>query len=272
METENKINTSKKRSILLSILLSLVTPGLGHLYNGKLKLAIIIPISFIVVTNIIYQLSLVKSFLFLVILVLIFLGTYIFTIIHSVYLAKNNKEYQLKHYNKFYFYILFVIIYFAIGEIIPLNSSIRTFSIPTTGMENTLMAEDFILADMDYYNFNKVVRNDLVIFNDPRYPTQLLIKRAIAFEDEKISIENGNIFINGQAFEEKNKSIIFEADFFADLTETVIPKDHIFFIGDNRPNSLDSRMFGSIATNSIKGKPLYVYFSNSLNRIGQYVN
>jgi len=265
METENKINVTKKRSILLSILLSIITPGLGHLYNGKLKLALLIPISFIIVTNVLYQLSLVKSFLFLVILVLIFLFTYLFAIIHSVYLAKNNKEYQLKHFNKSY-------IYFAIGEIIPLNSSIRTFSIPTTGMENTLMAEDFILADMDYYNFNKVKRNDLVIFNDPRYPTQLLIKRAIAFEDEKISIENGNIFINGQAFKEKNKSIIFEIDYFADLKETAIPKGHIFFIGDNRPNSLDSRMFGSISINSIKGKPLYVYFSNSFNRVGQYVN
>ena len=106
METENKINVTKKRSILLSILLSIITPGLGHLYNGKLKLALLIPISFIIVTNVLYQLSLVKSFLFLVILVLIFLFTYLFAIIHSVYLAKNNKEYQLKHFNKSYIYLL----------------------------------------------------------------------------------------------------------------------------------------------------------------------
>jgi signal peptidase I len=183
-------------------------------------------------------------------------------------LAKRSSNYQLKNYNRFYIYLLWPILYFGIGELLPANNSISTFSIPTNGMENTLMVDDMIFADMNYFNFNTVKRNDLVIFNDPKYPHKLLIKRAIAFEDEKISIVNGKIFINEQAYKENNQKIIYETDYYADLNETVIPKNHIFFIGDNRPNSLDSRMFGTVPEHMVKGKPLYIYLSDSFNRIG----
>jgi signal peptidase I len=272
MNTENQINTTKKRSILLSILLSIITPGLGHLYNGKLKLALFIPISFIIVTNVIYHLSLVKSFLFLVILVLIFICTYLFAIIHSAFLAKKNQEYSLKYFNKTYLYILFVIFYFGISGIIPTNSSIGTSSMPTDGMENTILVEDMFLSDMDYYANNQLRRNDLVLFLDPRTGNQLLIKRVIAVEGDSISILNGKIFLNDQLLNEDNPNIIFEKGNYFDLEKTVIPSKHFFCIGDNRPSSLDSRMFGSVSVNSIKGKPLYIYFSNSINRIGTYLN
>lgn len=188
METEIKSSATKKRSILLSIILSIITPGLGHLYNGKLKLALFIPISFIVVTNVIYHLSLVKSFLFFVIMVLILICTYLFAIIHSAFLAKRNKKYSLKYFNKSYIYILFAIFYFGISEIIPANSSIGTSRMPTDGMENTILVEDMFLSDMDYYVKNQLKRNDLVLFLDPRTKNQLLIKRVIAVEGDSISI------------------------------------------------------------------------------------
>ena len=272
METENKIITTKKRSILLSIVLSIITPGLGHLYNGKLKIALIIPISFIIITNVIYHLSLVKSFLFLVILVLIFLGTYLFAIIHSAILAKRNQEYILKHFNKFYFYILFVITYYAIGEIIPTNSSIHTFSMPTVGMEKTILVEDMFLADIDYYKYNQMKRNDLVLFIDPETQNQLIIKRVIAVGGDSLAISNGKILLNGKVLFEDNPNIIFDNGNYYDFENTLIPKNYFFCIGDNRPGSLDSRMFGPVSVNSIRGKPLYIYFSNSINRIGTYLN
>ena len=39
-------------------------------------------------------------------------------------------------------------------------------------------------------------------------------------------------------------------------------------MGDNRPNSLDSRMFGAVSERNVEGKPLYVYYSDSFDRIG----
>jgi signal peptidase I len=258
----------KKRSKILSLLLSILTPGLGHLYNGKLIWAVAIPIIFFIVYDIIYNSSLIKSFTFFLVFILFAIYVYIFSIVHSMVLAKRNSNYQLKSYNRVYIYLLWPILYFGLAPLLPGNNSIRPFNIPTNSMENTLKAGDMIFADMDYYKGMEVKRNDIVIFNAPKSPYELMIKRAMAFEGEKISIANGKIFINGKEYKENNPNIIYENDSHVDLDETIIPKDHIFFLGDNRPNSLDSRMFGAVPGKNVEGKPLYVYFSDSFDRIG----
>ena len=158
--------------------------------------------------------------------------------------------------------------YFGIGGLLPENNSIKPFDIPTDGMANTLKIDDMIIADMDYYKVTEVKRNDIVIFSDPALSHKLMIKRAIALESEKISIINGKIFINGKEYKENNSDIIYQNNNKDDVHETVIPEDCIFVMGDNRPNSLDSRNFGSIMKENVKGKPLYIYFSGSFNRIG----
>ena len=139
-------------------------------------------------------------------------------------------------------------------------------------MEKTLRAGDLIMADMDYYNSNKVNRNDIAILSSTNSPDELMIKRVIAFGGEKISIVDGKIFIDGKEYAESNPNLILENNSSDDLGEMTIPKDHIFIIGDNRPNSLDSRMFGTIPVKNLKGKPLYVYFSSNLNRIGTKID
>ncbi len=259
---------TKKRSKILSLLLSILTPGLGHLYNGKFIWAVAIPVIFIIIYDIIYYFSLIKSFTFFLIFVLFAIYVYIFSIVHSIVLAKRNSNYQLKSYNRVYIYLIWPILYFGIGQLLPGNNSIRPFNIPTNSMENTLKAGDMIFVDMDYYKSADVKRNAIVIFSSPESPHKLMIKRAIALEGEKISIVNGKIFINGKEYRENNPDIIYENKNFADLHETVIPEDHIFVIGDNRPNSLDSRNFRSVPEENVKGKPLYIYFSNSFDRIG----
>ena len=263
----NNIST-KKRSKIISLLLSILTPGLGHLYNGKLVWAVAIPIIFFIIYYIIYYFLLIKSFTFFLIFILFAIYVYIFSIVHSIVMAKRNTNYQLKSYNRVYIYILWPILYFGLVSLLPINNSIRPFNIPTNSMKNTLQTGDMIFADMDYYKSMKVKRNDIVIFDAPESPHKLIIKRAIAFEGERISIVNGKIFINEKEYKEDNPNIIYENDIYSDFPETTIPKDHIFFLGDNRPNSLDSRMFGSIPEESVRGKPLYIYFSNSLGRMG----
>lgn len=263
----NNIST-KKRSKILSLLLSILTPGLGHLYNGKFVWAIAIPTIFFIIYDIIYNSSLIKSFTFFLVFILFAIYVYIFSIVHSMVLAKRNSNYQLKSYNRVYIYLLWPILYFGFAPLLPGNNSIMPLKIPTNSMEYTLKAGDMILADMDYYKSMEVKRNDIVIFSNPESVNKLMIKRAIAFGDEKISIVNGKIFINEKEYKENNPNIIYENDNYYDFPETVIPKDHIFFLGDNRPNSLDSRMFGAVPGKNIRGKPLYIYFSDSLDRIG----
>ena len=263
--------STKKRSKILSLLLSIITPGLGHLYNGKLIWAVVIPVIFLTIYEIFYYYSLIKSFTLLLIFILFAIGVYVFSIVHSIILAKRNSNYQLKSYNRVYIYLIWPLLFYFISPLLPGNNSIRPFNVPTNSMENTLHTGDMITADMDYYKSKDVKRNDIIIFSSPEYPHEYMIKRAIAFEGEKISIANGKIFINGNELKEDNPNIIYQDNNRDDIPETIIPEDHIFVLGDNRPNSLDSRNFGSIPGKNVKGKPLYIYFSSSFDRIGSYL-
>ena len=263
---------TKKRSKIISSLLSLITPGLGHLYNGKLVWAISIPSITLIFIYVIYYNSLLRSFTFFLVFAAFIIYVYIFSIVHSIVTAKRNTGYRLKSCNHIAIYVIWPIIFFGLGAILPANNSIRTFSIPTKSMEKTLRAGDLIMADMDYYNSNKVNRNDIAILSSTNSPDELMIKRVIAFGGEKISIVDGKIFIDGKEYVESNPNLILENNSSDDLGEMTIPKDHIFIIGDNRPNSLDSRMFGTIPVKNLKGKPLYVYFSSNLNRIGTKID
>lgn len=269
-QRETKMNNirTKKRSKILSLLLSILTPGLGHLYNGKFIWAVSIPVVFFIIYEIISYFSLIRSFTFYLIFVLFTIYVYVFSIVHSIVLANRNHNYQLKSYNRVYIYLIWPILYFGLAPLLPTNTSIKPFNIPTNSMENTLKAGDMIFADMDYYNNMEVKRNDIVIFDAPEPYGKFMIKRAIAFEGEKISIVNGKIFINDKEYKEINPNIIHESKNYDDIPGIIIPEDHIFVIGDNRPNSIDSRNFGCIPGEDVKGKPLYIYFSNSFQRIG----
>ena len=82
MQTENENVITKKRSAVLSAILSLITPGLGQLYNGKLRLAIIIPAIYIIFSTVILFSGLIKIFTFAVVLVVLLIAVYLYSIIH----------------------------------------------------------------------------------------------------------------------------------------------------------------------------------------------
>ncbi|MEJ2615434.1 MAG: hypothetical protein P8Z35_10775, partial [Ignavibacteriaceae bacterium] len=119
-------NTSiKKRSKILSLLLSILTPGLGHLYNGRFTWAVAIPLIFLTIYEIIYYFSLIKSFTFYLIFILFAIFVYVFSIVHSIVLAKRNSNYKLNNYNRVYIYLIWPLLYFGITPLLPGNNSIR---------------------------------------------------------------------------------------------------------------------------------------------------
>lgn len=86
-----------------------------------------------------------------------------------------------------------------------------------------------------------------------------LIKRIIALPGERVEIKDGDIYINGQKLEEPylNKDVKTESN---KLNEFIVPEGHYFLLGDNRPGSSDSRIFGCIPKEKIEGRiGLYIY-------------
>jgi signal peptidase I len=131
------------------------------------------------------------------------------------------------------------------------------------------------------------LRSDIVVFKYP-FENKDFVKRCIAVEGDTVQIIDKILYINGtrisesythfsdqRKFEAVNYDnvryqMIWENAKLADVLgfhvrdnfgPVVVPQDHIFVMGDNRDNSMDSRFWGPLHVKYLKGKPLFVYFS-----------
>ncbi len=130
------------------------------------------------------------------------------------------------------------------------------FYIPSGSMEPTLMPQDRIIVNKFIYRFKEPARGDIVVFLPPN-DSRDYIKRVIGLPGETVEIKNGRVFINSRPISEpyKNKS----AD-FSNFGPFKLPKNSYFVMGDNRPNSSDSRVFGPLEKSRIIGKAVFIYW------------
>jgi signal peptidase I len=121
---------------------------------------------------------------------------------------------------------------------------------------------EYLIGNKIVYKFSEPVRGDVIIFEYDE--TVDYIKRIVGLPGETISIQNGYIYINDKQLDEQpylDPAILTRGGNFLQEGETVqIPDTSYFVCGDNRPNSSDSRDFGPIKREQIKGKAWLVYF------------
>ena len=158
-------------------------------------------------------------------------------------------------------YIILIISAFLIGLF--LNFFIFTFArVNGSSMEPTLHSNQVTLVSRLEYQFSEIKRGDIVI---TRYPSQvypdIYIKRVIALSLETIEIKNGVVFVNGKEISEDYIS----APCPVDMAPITVPEGCVFVMGDNRPDSADSRIVGVIPTNKIIGKAKFIVFPTLKN-------
>ncbi len=121
---------------------------------------------------------------------------------------------------------------------------------------------EYLIGNKIGYKFSKPQRGDVIIFEYNEHTDY--IKRIIGLPGEEISIQNGKIYIDKEKLDESDyleESVLtLGGDFLKEGTSIQIPNTEYFVFGDNRANSSDSRDFGSIDKNKIKGKAWLVYF------------
>lgn len=105
---------------------------------------------------------------------------------------------------------------------------------------------------------SKVKKDDIVVFNPPYDDTEEYIKRVIATEGDTVQVENDILYVNGKVVEEpylneQKKKLDEGESFTGDFPELTVWENEIFVMGDNRLNSNDSRAFGTVSTDRIKG-------------------
>jgi signal peptidase I len=138
-------------------------------------------------------------------------------------------------------------------------------------MEPALLVGDRLIADMKIYKSEKPKRGDIIIFEHPKDPSKDFMKRVIATEGEKVEIIRNKIYINDQLMDDPWGHFTMPRSSIEDYGPVRIPVGLLFVMGDNRDNSLDSRMFGFINVEKVKGKALYIYWGKNRARIGMEI-
>ena len=141
----------------------------------------------------------------------------------------------------------------------------QAYYIRFTSMEPTLSNGDRVLVNKLGYDLHDVNRGDLVVFERPAVASGRqeddLIKRVIALPGEVIRFVEGNVYIDGRRLHEPylESSGITSGNIPSGCAAIVdggclIGAGEVFVMGDNRPNSTDSRSFGPISEHAIVGQ------------------
>ena len=134
--------------------------------------------------------------------------------------------------------------------------------VPTGSMETTIMTGDRILALRTSYWFDQPQRGEVVVFRYPDDPEQktLYVKRIIGMGGDVVKVENGNVYVNGEALDEPYLEVVTQGTF----GPFEVPEGSYFMMGDNRNDSWDSRFWDNkfVAKDKILGKVVFRYFKN----------
>lgn len=123
------------------------------------------------------------------------------------------------------------------------------FAVSGETMSPTYNSGDYLLINKLDKSFE---RGDVVVFRYPKDPSKFFLKRIIGLPSEKVDIQDGKVFINGQVLNES----YYSGETLPDSSLTLY-QDQYFVMGDNRNASADSRMWGPVTKSSIQGKIFY---------------
>ena len=180
---------------------------------------------------------------------------------------------------------------------------VEAFQIPSGSMIPTLEVGDHIfVAKFSYglvvpfsnkkiFEFREPERGDVIVFKYPQDPSIDYIKRVVALPGEKVEVRNNEVFINGKPMSREHVGPFHDADPQEDRDKElwhetlgmkqhealqepgrppsnfgplVVPAGNVFVMGDNRDNSSDSRVWGTVDHELIKGKALIVWWSRGI--------
>ena len=159
----------------------------------------------------------------------------------------------------------------------------QAFKIPTGSMEHNLLIGDHLIVNKMIFSpaatglerallpSRSVRRGDIVVFKYPEDPERDFIKRVIGLPGETVELRRKGVYINGQPIDEAPYHLKLkypappegapQQDMLDAFGPKTVPAGHLFVMGDNRDDSLDSRYWNFLPLNYVKGRAMTIYFS-----------
>jgi signal peptidase I len=299
---------TKKRRPLIASLLSLICPGLGQLYAtqpgrgtrllggaavlGALLLAtltappspmLVIAAAGLLAGLIVYQFGVA---------------------VDAYRVARRAGAVALTRVNRVWIYLVILVAWCLVPELARPLVRWSTYKIPAASMIPTLMVGDYLVARRGAFADRPPQAGDLVVFKLPRDNTTDFVKRIVGLPGQRIQMRDGRLHIDDVVVpRERVRELaadpardlrspvveyletlpngaryrIFEISDTGPYDDTpvlTVPADHVFVLGDNRDNSLDSRaLTGSIAVGfvpfaNLRDQPSVIFWSRDLDRLG----
>lgn len=266
-----------------AVALTICAMGLGHLYAGRPRAALGFAVAGHVlgVASVILVLSRPSGITFLC----IFVGGLLFfltAIVHAGFTAQRaTRPYELRRYNRWWIYVLVVLFAWFFWQprlVAWMHRSLWAFRIPSPAMEPSILVGDRLFADTRASARRMPQRNDVVILESVEQSGVMVIKRVVGVPGDTLLTRDGQLYRNGQAVAEPWIQPLTAADSLP-LEETRLPSSgtkrptmlnwgpvvvaagQLFVMGDNRPDSYDSRFSGTLPADHVLGRPLSLYFS-----------
>jgi signal peptidase I len=175
---------------------------------------------------------------------------------------------------------------------------VQAFTIPSGSMMDTLLVGDYILVNKFLYGpevpFTELRlpglrgphRGDIIVFKYPQDEKRDFIKRIIGTPGDAVQVRGDDVYVNGQRLIEPYTKHTSPAGHLGQTycgyaygcEPTKVPADSYFVMGDNRDNSQDSRYWGFVRGDKIKGKAFLTYWSWDSDRhwlrwwrLGKYI-
>ena len=291
----NENNYPNRRKPWDAVFLTMVMPGLGHVYcgcivSGLIIMAVMSLVTAAFVIGILLQSSL-YSLLNLSIWGLSSLPSILFAIDAYRRARRTRYDYKKKDYNHWAIYLTLILI--AGTGNIWLVAGIKqnlcsAFHIAGNPMAPTIMIGDRAIAGKIAYTRTDPERGDIVLHKKPGNRKVNYIRRVAALGGDTIEVKNGKLIINGKPLTNEwveKKTIVIkkeevQGDVFwetsgnaryqifiskqqpqkSDFGPVKVPPYHCFVMGDNRNYSKDSRVYGALSNGAIEGKFWSIYW------------
>ena len=270
---------SRAKRFTVALLLGLIVPGLGQIYARRPLRGVAIALTLAAATILLVETRLLLRFLGLLCSFMIIVLWRLWIEVDGAHLASKEITAAASDMNWktaiAAFAIIFPFVVYPMPDYLTnrLTGYFRAFRIPSGSMCPTLCNGDHFVAEMDSYRKRNPERDDLILFKSNQFG-QLLVKRVIGVAGDTVARGPSNaILVNNVpvAFPipcGENEAFDKRAPEGPPFETVKVPEGSLFVIGDNLDNSYDSRFFGVIPLDEVRGKPKFIYWSHNRSRIG----
>lgn len=137
------------------------------------------------------------------------------------------------------------------------NFATARYVVDGQSMEPNLHTGQFLIVSRLVYKFGAPQRGDIIVFDFPGNPADDYVKRVIGLPGDTVTIQAGQIFINGNRLDEP---YLPDERMLPTQGRWVVPEESYFVLGDNRAHSSDSRSWGMLPQDAIIGKAWISYW------------